>query len=257
MTVWDPQQYNRFKAERDRPALDLLVQLPSDADFREIWDLGCGAGEHAALLARRHPGAAVHGLDSSAEMMAVARARPEPVDWRQEDIVDFSPEVPPDLIFTNAALQWTPDHAQLFPRLVATLRPGGVFACQVPVTHDQPWHETLRAVAAAGPWSDQMHGVREIQPVAPAASYDAWLSEMADVDIWTTIYLHRLTGVDPIVEWMKGTGLRPYLSRLTDEGQRAAFLATYADAVRRDFPARADGVTLFPFPRLFIIARRR
>jgi trans-aconitate 2-methyltransferase len=257
MTTWDPKQYERFKSYRDRPALDLMVQIPPDIEPREIWDLGCGPGEHAALLALRHPGAAVHGLDSSAEMLATARARPAAVYWVQGDIDAFAPKAPPDLIFTNAALQWLPDHGALFPKIVSTLAPGGVFACQVPITFNEPWHIQLRATASDGPWAAKMQGVRDVQPVASTAQYYDWLSPLADLDIWTTTYLHALEGEQPIIEWMKGTGLRPYLQRLDDASEREAFLEAYRARVDRDFPARADGVTLFPFPRLFILARRR
>jgi trans-aconitate 2-methyltransferase len=256
MTIWDPKQYERFKTYRDRPALDLMVQLPDDLDPKEIWDLGCGPGEHAALLAKRHPGARVHGLDSSAEMLAAARQRADPVEWLQGDIDAFAPETPPDLIFTNAALQWLPDHARLFPKLVQSLAPGGVFACQIPVTFQEPWHVQLRSTAAEGPWSGRLKGVRDVQPVAPASDYYAWLSPLAEADIWTTVYLHVLEGEEPVIEWMKGTGLRPYLQMLDSDGERAAFLDAYRARVDRDFPKRPDGVTLFPFPRLFIVARR-
>jgi trans-aconitate 2-methyltransferase len=257
MTIWDPRQYERFKSYRDRPALDLMVQLQSSPAPKEIWDLGCGTGEHAALLALRHPNARVHGLDSSTDMLAVARARPGDVDWVRGGIEAFAPPTPPDLIFTNAALQWLPDHKALFPKIVSTLARDGVFACQVPVTHDAPWHVQLRSVAAEGPWADRLKGVRDVQPVASAADYHDWLSPLADVDIWTTVYLHVLEGDDPVVEWMKGTGLRPYLQALDDDRERAAFLKVYAAKVDRDFPKRADGSTLFPFPRLFMVARRR
>src|SRR5690554_1972253 len=125
MPSWDPEVYDRYKAWRDRPALDLMVQIPADLSPREVWDLGCGAGEHAALLARRHPQARVHGLDSSPQMLDRARRRPEPVDWVLAGVEDFAPPTPPDLIFTNAALQWLPDHRRLYPRLAGALAEGG------------------------------------------------------------------------------------------------------------------------------------
>jgi trans-aconitate 2-methyltransferase len=250
-------QYERFKTYRDRPALDLMVQIPTDLDPKEIWDLGCGTGEHAALLALRHPGAQVHGLDASPQMLEAARARPGEVNWVLGDIAAFRPKTPPDLVFTNAALQWLPDHDGLFRQLVSTLAPGGVFACQVPITFNEPWHVQLRQTAGSGPWAARMQGVRDVQPVASASDYYAWLSPLAQVDIWSTVYLHVLTGSDPVVEWMKGTGLRPYLQRLEDPEEREAFLQSYKERVERDFPRRADGTTLFPFPRLFMIARAR
>ena len=257
MPSWDVEQYERYKAYRDRPALDLMVQIPSDLEPNQIWDLGCGAGEHAALLALRHPQAQVHGLDESPDMLTAARARPAKVEWVQGDIAAFAPGAPPDLIFTNAALQWLPDHETLFPKLVSTLAPGGVFACQIPLSEREIWHANLRDTAAHGPWADKVKHARVLQRVASAETYYAWLSPLAEVDIWSTTYLHVLEGDDPIVDWMRGSGLRPYLDILTEPAERDAFLDAYRARVAEAFPQRADDVTLFPFPRLFMIARRR
>ena len=257
MPSWDPDIYERFKAERDRPALDLLLRIPGDANPAEIWDLGCGAGEHAALLAARHPGALVHGLDSSGAMLERARTRKAAVEWVQADFEDFAPLVAPDLIFSNAALHWAKDHAGLFPRLVSALAPDGVFACQMPVSHGAAWHVLLRETAADGPWAARLGGVSGVQPVAAPEQYYDWLSPLcSEVDIWSTNYLHVLDGDDPIVDWMRGSGLRPYLDALIDEAEREAFLSAYRARLAEMSPPRPDGTTLFPFPRLFILARR-
>lgn len=256
MTTWDPAQYERHKRDRDRPALDLMLQVPRDLKPRTIWDLGCGTGEHAAVLAVRHPAADVRGLDSSAEMLARARARNSAVTWVEGDIAAFDPPRPPDLIFTNAALQWVDGHERLFPKLVSTLQQGGVLACQMPLSHGAPMHAAIRETVAEGPWADRLAGVRGVRPVADPADYYGWLAPLAEVDIWSTTYLHVLTGDDPVVDWMLGTGLRPYLQALEDDAERAAFLEAYRARVRVLFPRREDGTTLFPFPRLFVVARR-
>lgn len=256
-TVWDPALYARYKSYRDRPALDLLLQIPSDLAPREIWDLGCGPGEHAALLAARHPRAATHGLDASIEMLDVAKARPAKVDWVLGDIAAWPPATPPDLIFSNAALQWLPDHETLFPLIVGKLAKGGVFACQIPVSYDAPWHRTLREAAASGPWAAKLEAVRGVHPTADAADYYRWLGPLCDeIDIWSTTYLHVLEGDDPVVEWMSGTALRPYMQALVDAAEQDAFLDDYRGRVAQAFPPQPDGTTLFPFPRLFIVARR-
>lgn len=254
-TRWDPEQYERFKAARDRPALDLLLRIPPELDPREVWDLGCGTGEHAALLKRRHPRAVVHGLDSSPDMLAQARRRPEAVDWREAKVQDWRPETAPDLIFTNAALQWLPDHAALFPRLAGALAPGGVFACQMPMSHAAPWHAAMREVAADGPWAGALEGVEGVRPLARPEDYYAWLSPFSAVEIWSTTYLHALHGDDAVVDWMLGSGLRPYLERL-DDVLRSAFLDAYRARLRPLFPKAPDGATLLPFPRLFLLCRR-
>ena len=257
MVVWDPAVYARYKVYRERPALDLMAQVPADLEPREVWDLGCGTGEQAVLLRRRYPAARIHGLDSSAEILAEARGRDADVDWVQGDVADFSPGAPPDLIFTNATLQWLPEHQLLFPRLARLLSPGGVFACQAPQTFDTPWHRLLRDTAADGPWAGRLEGVRGVRQVAPPEAYYDWLAPICPVvDIWSTVYLHVLKGPDPVVEWMRGTGLRPFLQGLADEAEQSAFLDAYRARLAGAFPARSDGLTLFPFPRLFIVARR-
>lgn len=256
MSDWNPEVYARYKSQRDRPALDLLLQIPMDLDPGEIWDLGCGTGEYAALLAARHPSACVRALDSSPAMLEVARRRPAPVDWRQGDIAAFAPDVAPDLIFTNAALQWVPDHRRLLPALVQSLAPGGVLACQVPVNSGGAWRALLEQTAAEPRWAAALTGVQRPAIADPSDYYD-WLSPLCagGLDIWTTEYLHELEGEDPVLEWTRGSSLRPYLDGLAaDDAQ--AFEARFAARLREAYPARADGITLLPFARLFIVARR-
>ncbi len=257
LPTWDPDQYARFEAQRDRAALDLLLRLPDDLEPQAIWDLGCGAGRHAALLKRRHPGVVVHGLDSSESMIERARARPEDVDWSVGDIASWRPETPTDLIFANASLQWLGGHEGLFDRLSGALAPGGVLAVQMPMAHETVHHTLMREVAADGPWAAKLAGVDTIRSLLDASAYYAVLAKRCDeIDIWSTIYLHALTGEDAVLEWMKGTALRPYLTSLDGDPLREAFLAALGGALSRAFPRRPDGVTLMPFPRLFLVARR-
>lgn len=257
--VWDPEQYKRFEAERDRPAQDLLGRLPAGVEPREIWDLGCGAGRHAAQLKRRHPQAAVHGLDSSAAMIEQAKQQAVDVDWRLGDLASWAPQTPADLIFANAALQWLPDHRALLERLTEALAPGGVIAVQMPLAWETLHHRTMRAVAADGPWTERLKDRETIAALlSPEAYYDVLAQRCGDIDIWSTTYLHVLSGVDPVLEWMKGTALRPYLTALEDDpSMRAAYLASLGARLSQAFERRTDGVTLLPFPRLFLVARRR
>lgn len=257
--VWDPHQYSRFEAERDRPALDLLLRLPGDLELRSIVDLGCGAGQHAALLKRRHPRAHVTGLDASAAMLEQARGLGGDVDWVEGDLATWEPEGPLDLIFANASLQWLPDHQALLRRLTGLLAPGGVIAVQMPLSWDTLHYRVMRQVRGEGPWADRLEERRTIQALLdPADYYDALAERCGDIDIWSTTYLHALTGEAPVLEWMKGTALRPHLTALADDpAMKAAWLSALSDALSRAFPPRPDGVTLLPFPRLFLIARRR
>ena len=256
--AWDPRQYKRFEAQRDRAALDLLVRLPGDLHPHEIWDLGCGAGQHAALLKRRHPDAAVHGLDSSAAMLDQARALSADIDWVRGALSDWSPARPADLILANASLQWAPDHPALFPRLASHLAPGGVLAVQMPMAWESTQHTLMRAVAADGPWAQRLGGVATIRALLPIADYyDLLAATCAEVDVWSTTYLHVLTGEDAVLEWMKGTALRPYLTALADDApMTASFLSALAARLSEAFPRRPDGTTLLPFQRLFLLARR-
>lgn len=253
--AWDPDQYQRFRAQRDRAALDLLSRLPDMAPD-EVWDLGCGTGEHAALMKRRWPQAQVHGLDSSRDMLARARALPDEVHWIEGDVGAWAPERPADLILANASLQWLPDHGALFGRLADQLAPGGVFACQMPMAFETRHHTIMRETAATGPWAGALAGVDTIAPLLDAeAYYGALAGVCSDIDIWSTTYLQVLEGEDAVLEWMKGTALRPYLTALSDAMQDA-FLSALSERLSGAFPMRAEGMTLMPFPRLFVIARR-
>jgi len=257
--VWDPCQYNRFEAQRDRAALDLLVRLPEDFAPREIWDLGCGAGQHAALLKRRHPDANVHGMDSSEAMLEQARALSADVDWSVGDIATWAPAPPADLILANASLQWLPHHAALFVHLAGALAPDGLLAVQMPMAWETRHHTLMRETAADGPWTAVLASVDTIAPLLSAeAYYEAVAPLCDDIDIWSTTYLHVLAGENAVLEWMKGTALRPYLTALAgDPAMRDAFLSALGERLSTAFPRRADGATLLPFPRLFLVAQRR
>lgn len=254
-TKWDPGQYARFADERLRPGLDLIARLP-DVDAARVVDLGCGTGELTARLAARFPGATTVGVDNSAAMLEKARAIPG-ITWETGDIATWGADPPVDVLFANAAYMWVPNHEALMPRLFAQVRPGGVFAWQMPNNFMEPSHRLMRATAAAGPWADTMRAARSIPALPKPESYVDWLKPFAaHVDMWETRYFHVLSGVDPVVEWVKGTGLRPFLDTLSDPDQRAAYLKAYATSVAEAYPTRADGTTIYPFPRLFLVAVR-
>jgi trans-aconitate 2-methyltransferase len=252
---WNPSIYLKFAGERLRPALDLVARIDMDAPGAII-DLGCGAGNVTRLLAERWPGSVVTGVDSSAEMLAEARARQPDLGWIEADLAAWSPERPVDVLFSNAALHWLDDHQALFPRLVQGLRPGGILAVQMPRNHDQPSHQAMVTAAEAGPWYDRLRPHLRTRPVAPPDAYADILCPVSSfIDIWETVYWHVLEGDNPVVEWTKGTALRPLLGALHGE-ERTAFLGDYAARVEHAYPRRDDGSTLFPFRRLFIVARR-
>jgi trans-aconitate 2-methyltransferase len=239
-----------------RPALDLLQRIPAELTPRRAIDLGCGTGEITLALKARWPDAEVLGLDSSAAMLDKARALGGAVDWVQADIADWSPAQAFDLIFSNAALQWLDGHEALFPRLLAALAPGGVLAVQMPRNFAAPSHRLMRETASEGPWRDRLSKVLRTEPVLPPERYYDLLAPIAsELDLWETEYLHLLEGETPVLDWVKGTGLRPLLDALADPQERAAFMAQYQERLAEAYPRRPDGKTLFPFRRLFLVAR--
>lgn len=255
MAAWDPSAYLAFAGPRLQPALDLLAAVDLDGPGN-IVDLGCGAGNVTGLLAERWPEARITGIDSSPEMLAEARAAHPEIIWIEADIGAWSAETPPDLIFSTAALHWLPDHARLFPRLVESVRPDGVLAVQMPRNFDEPSHTAITEAIDAGPWRDRLADRRHRRPVAEPDVYRAMLAPLTDrIDVWETVYEHVLEGDDPVVRWTRSTALRPVLDQL-DADEQTAFLVDYAARVGAAYPRRADGTTLFPFCRLFIIARR-
>ncbi|MGB8365712.1 MAG: trans-aconitate 2-methyltransferase [Rhizomicrobium sp.] len=253
--AWDPNTYLAFGEERTRPARELLARIAVLHPTR-IVDLGCGPGNSTALLAARWPDAQLEGVDNSAEMLAQARDSKIAARWTRTDIASWNPGWPCDVIFSNAALQWLPDHARLLPRLVSYLAEGGVFAFQVPRNFDEPCHVLIREVAALAPWRTRLAAVRDWWNVlAPEAYFEILEPYAAAIDIWETRYVQVLEGEDAVYRWMCGTGLRPFADALDDE-QRSAFLAEYRRRVGLAYPQRSSGVTLYPFQRLFCAIRR-
>lgn len=254
MAEWDPGQYLRFEDERLRPALDLLARVLLDRPARVV-DLGCGAGNVSAILKRRFPDAEVLGVDGSPAMLEKARVAAPGCRFVRADAGTWQPDAPPDLIYSNAALHWLPSHEALFPRLVSLLAPGGCLAVQMPAMHEAPFRALQYTVAAQGPWAERLRGVGSAPPILDAGDYwDLLRPRVTALDLWETIYLHALRGEDAVTEWATGSSLRPFLDALP-ENQRPAFRRAYSDALRPHYPRRADGATLLPFRRLFLLAR--
>ncbi len=256
LVAWDPAQYLKFADHRLRPAVDLLNRIDA-ADPDEVYDLGAGAGNVTRLLKARWPGARVTGVDSSGEMLAKAAAAAPEIAWRQADLGAWRPDGPADLIYSNAALHWLGDHERLFPRLLAALAPGGVLAVQMPRNFSAPSHTAMAEAARSGPWRVKLEPLLRPMPVGdPAFYYGVLAPRAAALDMWETEYLQVLEGEHPVKEWTKGTWLKPLLDAL-EEPERSGFEAAYAELVARAYPRRADGRTLLPFRRLFIVAKAR
>ncbi len=254
-TAWDPTQYLRFADERLRPAMDLLAQVGLDSP-RRVVDLGCGPGNVTTLLGARFPQAEVAGIDASAAMLAKARAAAPSARFVEADIAAWTPDTPPDLIYSNAALHWVGEHETLFPRLMSLLAPGGVLAVQMPAMHEAPLRALQPEVAAAGPWAEALRGIGSARSILPPEEYwDLLRPHAAALDMWQTTYMHALQGEDAVAEWAAGSSLRPFLDALPDD-MRGAFRAAYAAALRPHYPRRPDGSTLLLFRRQFLVAHR-
>ena len=253
---WDTALYLKFEAERTQPARDLLARVTQTP--RRIVDLGCGPGTSTRLLAARFPDAEILALDNSEPMLAEARRRLPDVRFEAADIAKWRPRQRPDLIFANAALQWLPDHESLFPRLMSYLAEGGALAVQMPDNRQEPSHALMRLVAADGPWADRLVPIAKTRAViATHVEYYAWLTPLsAALDIWQTTYVHPMSGVDAVVDWFRGSALRPFLNPL-DECEREQFIERYMRELADAYGVEPGGSLLFLYPRLFIHARKR
>ena len=257
MLDWNPALYRRYEDERTRPAQDLLARVPLVGAARVV-DLGCGPGNSTELLVQRFPTAQVTGTDNSEAMLASARERLPQVRFEFGDISTWQPELPPDLIYANAALQWVPDHEALIPRLFAALAPGGVLAIQMPDNRLEPTHRLMREVAAEAPWAQAIGDADKLRTelLGIDGYYDLLAADAAKVDVWRTAYQHPMASAAAIVEWVRGTGLKPFVDRLTPELQ-GSYLAEYERRIALAYPPRADGRLLLAFPRMFIVAQKK
>jgi len=253
---WSAAQYVKFEQERTRPVRDLVQRIPL-ARVSTGADIGCGPGNSTEVLRERYPEARIVGVDSSPDMIEAARKRLPDIAFEVMDIREWRPKEPLDLILANAVLQWIPDHETLIPALIASLRPGGTLAVQMPDNLEEPSHRLMREIAAEGPWAAKLKDAAKARAERHGADcYFRLLRHHAPkVEVWRTTYFHPLDGAHAAVEWLKGTGLRPFLDPL-EESERQAFLARYEARIAKAYPAEAEGTVLLPFPRLFFVATR-
>jgi trans-aconitate 2-methyltransferase len=273
--MWDAALYLRFGGERARPFFDLLARVGAEMP-RYVVDMGCGPGNLTATLAQRWPSAAVCGVDNSPQMIEKARQfvpAPAPrstgspdsgsvmtshapgLSFMLDDIRHWEPQSLPDVIVSNAVLQWVPDHRELLVRWAGQLAGDGWLAFQVPGNFDQPSYVILREMATSARWRSLLRDVELNRQAADPADYAELLAGAGcQVDAWETTYVHILAGEDPVLEWYKGSGLRPFLAVL-DADQSADFLAEYGEKIRVAYPPGPFG-TLLPFRRVFTVAHR-
>jgi trans-aconitate 2-methyltransferase len=257
MSDWDAAQYRRFEDDRTRPSHELLARVPLD-DAKLAYDLGCGPGNSTELIVARYPNAEVVGIDSSPAMLEDARKRLPGTRFELGDLQRWMPQGDgPDLLFANAVFQWVPDHQAVLRRLMQALAQGGVLAVQMPDNLDEPSHALMREAASSGPYAARMEKAAAARGRLPDPEvyYDLLKPLATGVDIWHCVYNHVLDGPQAVVEWVKSTGLRPFLDALEPQ-ERPEFLEDYRARLEKAYHPRIDGKVLLRFPRLFIVARR-
>ena len=256
MPDWDSAQYLKFGSQRTQPARDLASRLPAE-NPREVLDVGCGPGNSTEVLAKRYPGARILGIDSSPEMVAAASHSHPDLEFR---LCDAGRELAQldrqfDVVFSNACIQWIPDHPMLLKNLLGLLKKDGVLAVQVPMNHQEPVHRVIGEIIARERWNKRIGKARIFHQLTPEGYFDL-LAKLSPVfDIWQTTYFHRMRSHEDILEWYRGTGLRPYLAQLSDE-ERPDFEREILTELRRTYPKQENGEIIFRFPRLFFIAGR-
>lgn len=256
MTDWSASHYLRYGDERTRPAEDLTARIGLRTPHT-IADLGCGPGNSTQVLCARWPNARVLGVDNSPEMIAAARHSYPEQDWLLANISNWTPAAHFDLIFSNAALQWLPDHAPLLQRLIKLVAVDGALAFQVPSSTYAAIRTLVHEVSRDPAWNGRMNEPRNsLTMEAPAFYYDALVADTTVLDIWETEYHHVMTSRDALIDWMASTGLRPFLAALDDDPERNVFLDKLRRRLNEAYEIRADGKVLFPFRRTFVIAYR-
>jgi trans-aconitate 2-methyltransferase len=256
MSAWNAGHYLKFGDERTRAAADLAARIKLESP-RRIVDLGCGPGNSTQILQARWPQAEIAGVDNSPEMIAAAQQAYPEQSWVLADVSVWKPEAPVDLVYSNAVLQWLPDHKALMCHLFSMVAPGGALAFQIPSGRFATVRTLIHEISTDPAWNARMDGPRHrLTMESPSFYYDALAPHATSLDIWETEYHHVLESKAAIVDWISSTGLRPFIAALDNEAERDAFLAELHRRVADAYESRIDGKVLFPFHRTFVIAYR-
>lgn len=256
MPSWDAEQYAKFKRERTLPATDLARAIPTE-DVKTVLDVGCGIGNSTDVLRARFPHAHIVGADNSDAMLAAARESHPDLAFIRLDAAHDLPRHTAryDVVFSNACIQWIPDHPRLLAELFALLNDGGYLAVQTPLQAKHPMHALIRSVAESDKWADKLPQKRLFYNLTDSGYYDVLAALSANFRLWETVYMHEMPSHESLIEWYKGTGLRPFLEQLSPaDGE--CFLADIAAALPALYPPQANGHILFRFPRLFFLAQK-
>lgn len=257
MVHWNAVQYLKFQNERTQPARDLAARL-RQATPAKVLDVGCGPGNSTRVLADNFPEAGILGIDASPAMITAAGTSHPDLAFK---LCDASRDLPTldrdfDIVFSNACLQWVPNHPKLLPELLGLLRPGGILAVQIPMNQDEPIHTIIQELVASPDWREAFPRPRIFHTLTPGAYVDLLAELTEDFSVWQTTYFHRLRSHQDILEWYRGTGLRPYLDALP-ENRRPVFEAAVLRRVAAAYPPQKNGEVIFRFPRFFFLATAR
>lgn len=257
MSDWNAQQYLKFKKERTQPAVDLAARLEYDAPINAL-DVGCGPGNSTAVLKARFLGAHVIGADYSENMVETARKDHPELEFIRCDVSSDLETLPNDfdIVFSNACLQWVPDHPALLPRLMGLLKPGGLLAVQIPMNYQEPIHKIIKATVAQSPWTELIPYMQLFYTLTQEGYFDILSEISSDFTLWQTTYLHRMPSHQAIMDWYSSTGLRPYLDAAVNEEAREGFYQEVFRQVKEEYPVQKNGEIIFRFPRFFFIARK-
>ena len=253
MGNWDSKQYLKFEKERTQPSRDLIHRL--DCTPRTILDVGCGPGNSTSALRQRFPGATILGIDNSEDMIAKAQSNHPGLLFRFQEVdSSFQIDGKFDLIFSNACIHWIPNHAELIPNMLNALNPGGTLAIQIPKPWNMPMYQILGRLQQQPEWT-KIRGVRNFHARQPEDYYNLLSEHAAEFAMWETAYIQTMDGIEGIVEWYRGSGLRPYLAALTAPEQEK-LLAVLREELAEFYPLRTNGKVMMRFPRLFFTAKR-
>lgn len=253
---WNPNLYLKFDNERSRPSVDLVARIKSEHPV-SIIDVGCGPGNSTQVLHRKWPAAQIIGVDNSPAMIEKAKEDYPEQDWLLFDadkdrIIDTF-----DIVFSNAAIQWIPNHEDLIKRFSEMLNEYGMLAVQIPLFFDMLLGKSIHEIAESDKWNNKTGGVRQLFTIhTPEFYFDILSKYFKKIDIWTTNYFHTMESHTAILEMIRSTGLKPYLERLEIDAERDAFEAEVLDGIVRDYPSQNNGKVLFPFTRLFFVAQK-
>lgn len=255
MPKWDSAQYLKFNKERTQPSIDLCSRI-AGIKAERILDLGCGPGNSTDVLGKAFPDSRIVGADSSPEMIASAKDKYPQYDFEIFDATgDFSQLGKFDIIFSNACLQWVPEHKKLLGKMMSALNDGGTMAVQIPMNFNEPIHKIIGELSSSDEWRERLHFSRIFYTLRPEEYYDILADISSDFSIWETVYCHRMRSHQDIIEWYRGTGLRPYLQSL-DEISAKEFESQVYERVKQEYPVQKNGEIIFRFPRFFFTAQK-